>query len=89
MPSVDPLTLLLKLPILPFKGLIRVAEVIQEEAERELRDPARARRELEAAQQRRSAGEITDEELSRVEYDVTTRFINAKPADVIAPDDRS
>lgn len=75
---MNPLTLLLRLPFLPIEGVfklgeliegevIKLAEVIEDEAERQLHDPARIRRELEEAQRRRDAGEITDEELARIE----------------------
>lgn len=75
---MNPVTLLLRLPVLPVEGVIklglliedeviRVAEVIEEEAERQLHDPARIRRELEEAQRRRDAGEISDEDLARIE----------------------
>jgi hypothetical protein len=53
---MDLLTLVPRLPLLPVQGLIKLGELIQEEAERELNDPARVRRELEDAQARRDAG---------------------------------
>ena len=87
MKSVDPLTLLLRLPLMPIQGLVRIAQVIAEQAEQELRDPARVRRELEEAQEQRSAGVISDEDLSRVEYDVTTRYLGAGRGPSTAPDD--
>lgn len=61
------LTLPLRLPLLPVTGVVRLAELIADEAERQLHDPARVRRELEDAQRRRDAGEISDEELARFE----------------------
>ena len=59
---MDPLTLLFRLPLLPVKGVIKLAETIQQEAERELYDPARIRRELEEVQRQKEAGEISQEE---------------------------
>lgn len=68
------LTLPFKLPLLPVKGVIRLGALIQEETERQLHDPARIRRELEEAQWRRAAGEISDEELSRAEQEAVARL---------------
>lgn len=72
---MDLLTLLLRLPFMPLGGVLHVAEIIAEEAERQLRDPARVRRELEEAQRLRDAGEITDEELARFEDEATARLL--------------
>ena len=47
------LTLPLRLPFLPVQGVIKLGELIQEETERQLYDPARIRRELEEAQRQR------------------------------------
>jgi hypothetical protein len=68
------LTLPLRLPFLPVTGVIRLAELIGEEAERQLNDPARIRRELEEAQRRWAAGEISDEDRDRIEHEVTGRL---------------
>lgn len=72
---MDLLTLVPRLPLLPVQGLIRLAELIQEEAERELYDPARIRRELEDAQWRRDAGEISDDELAEIEDQLTSTLV--------------
>jgi len=69
------LTLPFSLPLLPVRGVIRLAELIGEEAERQLNDPARIRRELEEAERQRAAGEITDEELARIQDEVTSRLV--------------
>jgi len=68
------LTLPFKLPLLPVKGFLRLGELIQEETERQLHDPARIRRELEEAQWQRAAGKISDEELSRAEHEAVARL---------------
>jgi hypothetical protein len=68
------LTLPLQLPLLPVRSLIRVGELIQEEAERKLHDPAEVRRQLEEAERMRATGTISDEELSRVEQDAVARL---------------
>jgi hypothetical protein len=72
---MDLLTLVPRLPLLPVQGLIKLAELIQEEAERELNDPARVRRELEDAQARRDAGEISDDELALIEEQLTSSLV--------------
>src|SRR5437868_427655 len=68
------LTLPFKLPLLPVRGFIRLGELIQDETERHLHDPARIRRELEEAQRQRAAGKISDEELSRAEHEAVARL---------------
>lgn len=69
------LTLPPRLPFLPVLGVIHLAELIGEEAERQLSDPARIRRELEEAQRLWAAGEISDEERDRIEDEVTGRLV--------------
>jgi hypothetical protein len=85
------LTLIFRLPFLPVQGVIRLAELIQEQAEQELYDPARVRRELEEAQRRRDAGEITDDELAEFEDQLTSSLVTepAAPAPDQDSDDRS
>lgn len=89
------LTLPFKLPLLPLRGVIRLAEVIDEQAQRELHDPARVRRELEDASARRAAGEITEEELSQVENAAVSSLVSdtsphaAAAQDAAADHDRS
>ena len=57
------LTLIFRLPLLPVRGFIRLGEVIQDEAERQLHDPARVRHELEQAEEQRAAGQISEDEM--------------------------
>lgn len=54
--------MLFKLPFLPVTGVVRLAELIADEVDRALFDPAMVRRRLEEAAQARAAGLITDEE---------------------------
>jgi hypothetical protein len=72
---MEVLTLLFRLPFLPVQGVIRLAELIEEEADRQYRDPARIRRELEEAQRQRDAGEITDDELAQIEDELTSILV--------------
>jgi len=75
-----------RLPFLPVTGTTRLAEIIADEADRQLHDPARIRRELEDAQRRHEAGEITDEELAQVE-DRATGLLVPGLAEVRPQDD--
>lgn len=68
-----------KLPIKTVEGVIKLGEVIEEEAERQLRDPARIRRELEEAQRRYEAGEISEEEFKRIQDELTSTLVTEVP----------
>ena len=72
---MEVLTLPFRLPFLPVQGVIKLAELIEEEADRQYRDPARIRRELEEAQRQRDAGEITDDELAQIEDELTSILV--------------
>lgn len=84
---MNPLTLLFKLPLLPLRQVIRLAEIIGEQAERELHDPARVRRELEEAQWRAAAGEISDEELAQTQNAAIGSLIPTANTAAAGPDD--
>jgi hypothetical protein len=66
------LTLPLRLPILPITGLVKLAELIEEEAERQL--DAEARRQLEDAEEARLSGDATDEEVALLEEQAVRRL---------------
>ena len=76
---MGPLTLLLRLPVLPLQAVIHVAELIQEQVEREVYDPASVRRELEEAQRQRAAGNLSEEEMRRIEQEATSRLVTPQP----------
>jgi hypothetical protein len=73
------LTMPLRLPLLPVQALIGLAEVIRDEAERELYDPAVARRQLEEIQEARERGAASDEDVARMEREITGRLIAGPP----------
>lgn len=73
---MDLLTLLFRLPLMPLQGFIRLGEVLHEQAERELRDPASVRRQLEEAQQAHVSGEMSDEDLAHVEGRAVGRLLS-------------
>lgn len=85
------LTLLFRLPFLPVQGVIKLGELIQDEAEQELRDPARVRHELEDAQRRYEAGEISEEQFTQIQDELATTMVTeaAPPSVPGASDDRS
>ena len=81
-----------RLPLRPVQGVMRLGELIQEQAEQQLRDPARIRRELDAAQRRYEAGEITEEEFIQIQDELASTLVTGvAPPSVpgAAGDDRS
>jgi Gas vesicle protein G len=77
-----------RLPLLPVKGAIKLGELIQDETERQLHDPARIRRELEEAQRRYEAGEISAKELGQIQDELMgTLVARAAPPSVPGPGD--
>ena len=85
------LTLLFRLPFLPVQGVIRLGELLQDEAEQQLRDPARIRRELEDAQRRYEAGEISEEQFIQIQDELASTLVTgaAPPSVPGASDDGS
>jgi hypothetical protein len=72
------LTLPFKLPLLPLQGVLRLAQLIEEEAQRQLADPARLRHQLESIEEARQAGEISDEEARELQNQVVTAYTQAR-----------
>jgi hypothetical protein len=68
-------TWLFRLPILPVEGVIRIGQLIEEQAEQELHDPASVRRQLEEIEQAQSAGEMSSEDVARAEAQAVGRVI--------------
>ena len=73
---MDLLTLLFRLPLMPLRGFVQLGEILHEQAERELRDPASVRRQLEEAQQARSSGEMSDRDIAHVEDQAVGRLLS-------------
>ncbi len=61
-------------PLAPVRAVVSLGEVIQQRVEQELQDPAVARRDLEAADAAYQAGEISADELARIERLVLDRM---------------
>lgn len=74
------LTLPFRLPLLPLQGVLRLTQLIQEEANRQLTDPARIQRELETIEGARQAGEISDEEAVELQREAVARYTEARQA---------
>jgi Gas vesicle protein G len=72
---MNPLTLLFRLPLMPLRGVIQLGEKLHEQAEQELHSPASVRRQLEQAEQVHAAGEISDEDLARVQAQAVDRML--------------
>ncbi|MBF6357826.1 gas vesicle protein GvpG [Nocardia higoensis] len=69
---------LLMLPLAPVRGVVWLAEVIQERVEHELHDPAKVRREMEAIDEAAAAGELSDEERRQAQQQVLDRLIRPR-----------
>lgn len=69
------LTLLFRLPFLPLQGVINLAGIIEEEADRQLHDPAAIRRRLDAIATALAAGQISPEAAAEAERAVTMRLV--------------
>jgi hypothetical protein len=70
------LTLLFRLPLMPLRGFVQLGEILHDQAERELRDPASVRRQLEDAQHARVSGEMSDRDLAHVEGQAVGRLLS-------------
>jgi hypothetical protein len=68
------LTIPFRLPWLPVQALVRLAELIQDEAERTFYDPVTVRHELERIDEARMTGEISDEEAVQLQQEVVGRL---------------
>jgi len=75
---MNPLSLILGLPTLPLRGVIRLGQMIQQQAERELHDPAAARRQLEATEAERAEGRASESDEARAEQQVLNRMITRR-----------
>jgi cytochrome c-type biogenesis protein CcmH/NrfG len=61
-------------PLAPVRGVVRLGELIQDEVERELYDPAVLRRRLEEIEEARDAGRLTEQEASQATADILARM---------------
>lgn len=68
------ITLLVGWPLLPLQGVLRLGELIQEQAERELHDPVAVRRQLEELERAADAGLISEEEQAEAMEEIVRRM---------------
>ena len=68
-----------QLPLVPLRAVTRLAEILQEQAEQELYNPAAVQRQLEEAQEARDTGRLSDDELTQVEYEAVGRLVQPQP----------
>jgi gas vesicle protein GvpG len=73
---MNPLALPFRLPLLPVTALIKLAEVLEEEAEREWQ--AAIMRQLEDAEYARATGRASDEETARMEEQAIRQLIESR-----------
>lgn len=59
-----------KLPLAPVRGVVRLGELIQQQVEQEMNNPARTRRQLEELQEARERGEISAEEERKLQQQI-------------------
>jgi Gas vesicle protein G len=67
------LTLLIRLPITPVEGVIKVGEIIRHEAEQQYYSAAAVRRRLEEAEQEFLAGRLSREQFEELEQEAVGR----------------
>jgi Gas vesicle protein G len=73
-------TLLFRLPLMPLRGFIRLGEILQDQAERELHDPAAVRRQLEEAEEAQVSGEMSSEDAAHVQGQAVGRLLSSPQA---------
>lgn len=69
------LTAIAALPLAPVRGVLWLGELIQDQVEQQLHDPATIRRELEEIEEDAAAGRISEEERARAQQEVLGRMI--------------
>ena len=70
------LTALVTLPLAPVRGTMWVAEILLEEAERQLNDPAVVEQQLLEAEAAYERGELTEEEFADIEDELLARLLS-------------
>jgi hypothetical protein len=68
------ITGILGFPLLPLKGVIWVAEQIQQQAEAQYYDPVRIRAQLEEIEEARRKGTLSEEECEELEDELLERL---------------
>lgn len=81
------LTSLFSLPLAPVRGVIWLGEVIQDQVEQQLHDPAVIRRELAELDEAAAAGRLSEQEYRQAQQQLLNRMI--KRPDPSTPGTRS
>lgn len=74
---MDLLSLTVGLPFAPLRGVVALARLLEDEAERELHDPARVRRELEEIEAAESDERLAHEEAEERKQEAVNRLLGA------------
>ena len=70
------LTALVTLPLAPVRGTMWVAEILLEEAERQMNDPAVVEQHLLEAEAAYERGELTEDEFADIEDELLARLLS-------------
>jgi len=70
------LTTLVTLPLAPVRGVMWTAEVLLDEAERQMRSPAFVEQRLLEAEAAHERGELTDDEFADIEDELLGRLLS-------------
>ncbi|MEU4313808.1 gas vesicle protein GvpG [Nocardia sp. NPDC024068] len=81
------LSSLFSLPLAPVRGVIWLGEVIQDQVDQELHDPASIRRELGEIDRAAAAGELSEEEHRRAQQELLDRMIRPPGDPTDAPEE--
>ncbi|MFX0577673.1 gas vesicle protein GvpG [Nocardia nepalensis] len=72
------LSSILTLPLAPVRGVIWVSELIQDQVERQLHDPAALRSELEEIDRAAATGELSAEEVEQAQQAALNRMTGSE-----------
>ncbi|WP_156689893.1 gas vesicle protein GvpG [Mycobacterium sp. Marseille-P9652] len=75
------------LPLAPVRGVVRLAEVIQQQVEQELHNPANTRRQLEELNEARERGEISPDEEKQVQQQILEQRVKPVTPDTSGPEE--
>ncbi|MBM4522884.1 gas vesicle protein G [Rhodococcus hoagii] len=68
------------LPLAPVRGVVWIGEVVRRQVEEETTSPAAMRRDLEAIEEGRRSGEISEDEAAQAEDEILYRVTRRRDA---------
>lgn len=68
------------LPLAPVRGVVWIGEVVRRQVEEETTSPAAMRRDLEAIEEGRRSGEISEHEAAQAEDEILNRVTRRRDA---------